>query len=225
MNAALQADLPDPSFEALQKLPADQRGLPFEALFYKRLQQVSARIHDTDNVDQILLDASADICVLFNAERLTMYAVNAEQTAIVSKVKTGLSSSTDLKLPISSQSIAGYVASSRQLLNLENAYDEPALQRIHPDLKFLKAVDQRSGYRTREMLVAPIAEGSALYGVLQIINNRNNQTFSALEVEGVLELCRTLASAMRQPAVSSASRCMKSAALRIGESARTTNAM
>ena len=31
MNAALQADLPDPSFEALQKLPADQRGLPFEA--------------------------------------------------------------------------------------------------------------------------------------------------------------------------------------------------
>ena len=28
MNAALQADLPDPSFEALQKLPADQRGLP-----------------------------------------------------------------------------------------------------------------------------------------------------------------------------------------------------
>ena len=198
MNAALQADLPDPSFEALQKLPADQRGLPFEALFYKRLQQVSARIHDTDNVDQILLDASADICVLFNAERLTMYAVNAEQTAIVSKVKTGLSSSTDLKLPISSQSIAGYVASSRQLLNLENAYDEPALQRIHPDLKFLKAVDQRSGYRTREMLVAPIAEGSALYGVLQIINNRNNQTFSALEVEGVLELCRTLASAMRQ---------------------------
>ena len=198
MNAALQADLPDPSFEALQKLPADQRGLPFEALFYKRLQQVSARIHDTDNVDQILLDASADICVLFNAERLTMYAVNAEQTAIVSKVKTGLSSSTDLKLPISSQSIAGYVASSRQLLNLENAYDEPALRRIHPDLKFLKAVDQRSGYRTREMLVAPIAEGSALYGVLQIINNRNNQAFSALEVEGVLELCRTLASAMRQ---------------------------
>ena len=198
MSAALQAGLPDPPFEVLQKLPADQRGLPFELMFDKRLQQVSARIHDTDNVDQILLDASADICVLFNAERLTMYAVNAEQTAIVSKVKTGLTSSTDLKLPISSQSIAGYVASSRQLLNLEDAYDEPSLRRIHPDLKFLKAVDQRSGYRTREMLVAPIAEGSALYGVLQIINNRNNQAFSALEVEGVLELCRTLASAMRQ---------------------------
>ena len=198
MSAALQAGLPDPSFEVLQKLPADQRGLPFELMFDKRLKQVSARIHDTDNVDQMMLDASADICVLFNAERLTMYAVSADQTAIVSKVKTGLSNSTDLKLPISSQSIAGYVASSRQLLNLADAYDEPALRRIHPDLKFLKAVDQRSGYRTREMLVVPIAEGSTLYGVLQIINNRNNQTFSALEVDGALQLCRTLAIAIRQ---------------------------
>ena len=107
MSAAVQAGLPDPPFEVLQKLPADQRGLPFELMFDKRLQQVSARIHDTDNVDQMMLDASADICVLFNAERLTMYAVSADQTAIVSKVKTGLSNSTDLKLPISSQSSAG----------------------------------------------------------------------------------------------------------------------
>ena len=180
MSAALKAGLPEPSFEALQKLPADERGLPFEALFYKQLQQVSARIHETDNLDQIMLDASADICALFNAERLTMYAVNAEQSTIVSKVKTGLSSSTDLKLPISAQSIAGYVASSRQLLNLADAYDEQALRRIHPDLKFLKTVDQRSGYRTRQMLVAPIVEGGTLHGVLQIINNRNNPeiTFS-----------------------------------------------
>ena len=76
MSAALKAGLPEPSFEALQKLPADERGLPFEALFYKQLQQVSARIHETDNLDQIMLDASADICALFNAERLTMFAVN-----------------------------------------------------------------------------------------------------------------------------------------------------
>jgi type II secretory ATPase GspE/PulE/Tfp pilus assembly ATPase PilB-like protein len=198
VSAALKAGLPEPSFEALQKLPADERGLPFEALFYKQLQQVSARIHETDNLDQIMLDASADICALFNAERLTMYAVNAEQSTIVSKVKTGLSSSTDLKLPISAQSIAGYVASSRQLLNLADAYDEQALRRIHPDLKFLKTVDQRSGYRTRQMLVAPIVESGTLHGVLQIINNRNNQTFSDLEVDGALQLCRTLATAIRQ---------------------------
>jgi len=30
------------------------------------------RIHDTENIDQIMLEASQDICKLFNAERLTL---------------------------------------------------------------------------------------------------------------------------------------------------------
>jgi hypothetical protein len=43
-----------------------------------------------------------------------LYAVNEDRTAIISKVKTGLNSSRDLKLPISPQSLAGYAAFSRQ---------------------------------------------------------------------------------------------------------------
>jgi hypothetical protein len=54
----------------------------------RQLQQVSSRIHDSENVDQIMLEASQDICKLLNAERLTLYAVNEDSTAIVSKVKT-----------------------------------------------------------------------------------------------------------------------------------------
>src|SRR5450759_3589160 len=101
-----------------QQLHADKRGMTFEALFYKQLQHVTARIHETENVEQIMLEASQDICQLFNADRLTLYAVNEDRTAIISKVKTGLNSSRDLKLPISPQSIAGYVALSKKLLNL-----------------------------------------------------------------------------------------------------------
>lgn len=188
----------DQAFRDFQRLPAEKRGMPFEALFYKQLQQVTARIHETENLDQIMLEASQDICRLFNADRLTLYAVNEDQTAIVSKIKTGLNSSQDLKLPISPQSLAGYVAFSRQLLNLPDVYDDRALKQIHPSLTFLKAVDKRTGYRTRQMLVAPILEGSSLHGVLQIINNKSDQPFSPLEVEGVSQLCKTLATAIRQ---------------------------
>ena len=39
-----------------------------------------------------MLDVSQDICKLFNANRLTLYAVNDDRIAIVSKVKTGLNS-------------------------------------------------------------------------------------------------------------------------------------
>jgi len=186
------------AFYESQKLPADKRGLTFEALFYKQLQQVTARIHDTENLDQIMLDVSPDICKLLNADRLTLYAVSEDQSSIVSKIKTGLNSSRDLRLPITPQSIAGYAAFSRELVNLSDVYDEDALKQIHPALTFLKEVDKRSGYRTRQMLAAPIVEGAVLYGVLQVINNKNDQPFSGLEVEGVTQLCKTLATAIRQ---------------------------
>ncbi len=172
--------------------------MTFEALFYRQLQQVTARIHETENLEQIMLEASEDICKLFNAERLTLYAVNEDRSAIVSKVKTGLKSSRELKLPITPQSIAGYVAFSKQLLNLADVYDGETLKKIHPSLTFLKEVDKRSGYRTRQMLVAPILEGDILHGVLQIINNKGNQPFGELEVDGVSQLCKTLAIAIRQ---------------------------
>jgi hypothetical protein len=188
----------DQAFVESQSLPAEKRGASFEALFYRALQQVTARIHETDNLDQIMLDASQDICKLFNADRLTLYAVNDDGTAIVSKIKTGLNSSRDLKLPISPQSLAGFAAFSKQLINLADVYDDAALKKIHSSLTFLKEVDKRSGYRTREMIVAPIMEADKLHGVLQIINNKSNQPFSDLEVEGVSQLCKTLGTAIRQ---------------------------
>ena len=202
MNAVLKPAVPEKSSEQAffenQKLPPEKRGVTFEALFYKQLHNVTARIHDTENLEQIMLEASQDICKLLNADRLTLYAVNEDRTAIVSKVKTGLNSSRDLKLPISPQSLAGYAAFSRQQLNLADVYDDEALKQIHPALTFLKEVDKRSGYRTRQMLVAPILDGDVLHGVLQIINNKSDQAFGALEVEGVAQLCKTLATAIRQ---------------------------
>ena len=174
-----------------------REGMTFEALFYKQLQHVTARIHETDNIEQIMLETSPDICKLFNADRLTLYVVNEDQTAIISKIKTGLNSSRDLKLPISPQSIAGYVAFSHMLVNLPDVYDDELLKTIHPALTFLKEVDKRSGYRTREMLVAPVLDGKVLYGVLQLINNKSEQPFGDLDIEGVSQLCKTLATAIR----------------------------
>jgi type II secretory ATPase GspE/PulE/Tfp pilus assembly ATPase PilB-like protein len=181
-----------------QMLPPEKRGVSFEALFFRQLQQVTTRIHETENIEQIMLEASQDICRLLNAQRLTLYTVNEDRSAIISKVKTGLNTSKDLKLPISGQSIAGYAGMSRQMLNISDVYDDAALKAISPTLSFLKEVDKRSGYRTKQMLVLPIMDGETLHGVLQVINNKSDQPFGELEVEGATQLCKTLATAIRQ---------------------------
>jgi type II secretory ATPase GspE/PulE/Tfp pilus assembly ATPase PilB-like protein len=168
--------------------------------FQKSLQVVTNRIHATSNIDEIMLEVSADICHLFNADRLTVYATGDDKATIVSKVKIGLNSFRDLKLPIAEHSLAGYCAMSKKILNLKDVYDEAELKKHHPSLRFLQEVDKRTGYRTKQMLCAPIldAEKGDLIGVVQLINNKSGQPFGQLAEEGVTELCQTLAIAFRQ---------------------------
>jgi type II secretory ATPase GspE/PulE/Tfp pilus assembly ATPase PilB-like protein len=168
--------------------------------FQKRLQAVTNKIHATNNIDEIMLEVSADVCALFNADRLTIYFVSEDKQAIVSKVKTGLNSFKDLKLPIAEHSIAGYVALAKQTINVKDVYDDGELRTVNPNLRFLQEVDKRTGYRTKQMLVAPIVEaGSAeLIGVIQLINNKAGVRFGRLAEEGVGELSQTLAIAFKQ---------------------------
>src|SRR5690349_1305460 len=168
--------------------------------FQKQLQAVTNKIHATSNIDEIMLVVSADVCALFNADRLTIYSVSEDKQAIVSKVKTGLNSFKDLKLPIAEHSIAGYVALAKKTINIKDCYDEAELRSINANLRFLQEVDKRTGYRTKQQLVAPIVEqgSSELIGVIQIINNKAGVPFGALAEEGVSELSQTLAIAFKQ---------------------------
>ena len=166
--------------------------------FYYQLDIILARIRDSVDLDQTILEISNEICKLLNADRLTLYSLNDERTAIVSKIKTGLNGSRDLRLSISPQSVAGFVALSRKSLNLPDVYDEGSLKLADPSLTFLVAVDKLSGYRTKQMLVAPIVDGENLHGVLQVINNKVDKPFGDLAVDGVTKLCDALAVAYRE---------------------------
>jgi len=72
-------------------------------------------------------------------------------------------------LPMSPDSIAGYVAQTGETLNLADAYDPPK------DKPFVinRSFDEATGYRTGSMLVVPMAntEGD-IVGVLQLINKK-----------------------------------------------------
>jgi type II secretory ATPase GspE/PulE/Tfp pilus assembly ATPase PilB-like protein len=169
--------------------------------FQKQLQAVTNKIHATNNIDEIMLEVSADVCALFNADRLTIYSMGEDKQSIISKVKTGLNSFKDLKLPIAEHSIAGYCALAKKTINIKDCYDDVELRGINPNLRFLQEVDKRTGYRTKQQLVAPIGEqgGSGeLIGVIQIINNKAGVAFGTLAEDGVAELSQTLAIAFKQ---------------------------
>ncbi|USX24014.1 GAF domain-containing protein [Oxalobacteraceae bacterium OTU3CINTB1] len=166
------------------------------AAFLPQLRSVGDSIGATGDIDDIMLNLSAGICELFGADRLSIYALGEDKASLVSKLKTGLASFKQLKLPISADSIAGYAALSGRTLNLRDVYDEEELRSHAPALRFQLGVDRRTGYRTREMLVAPIVDGGgAVLGVVQLINNRHGGPFPPLIEDGVRELARLLAGA------------------------------
>ena len=171
--------------------------------FLQKLQRVTNRIHATANVEEIMLDLGLDFCDLLDCDRFTLYAVTPDKEHIVSKVKTGLATFRDLRLPVGPSSIAGFVAQSRQLVAIADVYNEAELRALSPELQFQRGVDQRTGYRTREMLVAPLQNAAGeLLGVVQFINHRGNGgaggPFPPRALEAVRQLCETLSVALGQ---------------------------
>jgi len=71
------------------------------------------------------------------------------------------------RLPLTSESVAGHVALTGAILNLEDAYSPPGGAPFHINRSF----DEETGYRTRSMLVVPMRtpEGETI-GALQLIN-------------------------------------------------------
>ncbi len=168
--------------------------------FHRNLQTLVNKIHATQNLDELMVELSPLLCEHLAADRLTIYVVGEDKNSIVSKVKTGLNSFKDIRLPLNERSIAGYCALNKQRLNVADVYDEAELARYNPELKFLSEVDKRTGYRTKQMLVVPIVDDrdNSLVGVLQLINNKRDEPFSVLVLEGAIEISKTLAVALKQ---------------------------
>jgi hypothetical protein len=70
-------------------------------------------------------------------------------------------------VPITTSSMAGFVASTRSTLNIPDVYALDASAPYHHDPKF----DQRNGYRTRSLLAVPLTDpDNHVLGVLELIN-------------------------------------------------------
>jgi sigma-B regulation protein RsbU (phosphoserine phosphatase) len=130
-----------------------------------------------------VLNSTLDIAELFDrilnmatqhtgAERASLFLHDAEKGELWSLLAQGLEQK-EIRLP-AGKGLAGWVAQSGETLNIEDAY---------ADARFDKSVDQRSGFRTRNLLVMPVKDRSGrIVGVLQLLNKPGGP-FTADDVE------------------------------------------
>ncbi|MEB3210618.1 MAG: GAF domain-containing protein [Leptolyngbyaceae bacterium] len=99
---------------------------------------------------------------LMKADRSTLFLLDAEHKQLWSRVAAADGETMiDIRIP-ADKGIAGYVASTKQPLNIPVAYEDP---------RFDPSTDKRTGYVTRNILCMPIFNSKGqLIGVTQLIN-------------------------------------------------------
>ncbi|MFZ6017676.1 MAG: hypothetical protein ACOYU0_08815 [Nitrospirota bacterium] len=84
-----------------------------------------------------------------------------------------------------------------EMVNIPDVYDSMALKNINPDLKFDYTWDQKTGYKTTQVLVAPVSFGNRLFGVIQLINKKDGTAFVEEDEKNIMEIARVLGIAFR----------------------------
>jgi type II secretory ATPase GspE/PulE/Tfp pilus assembly ATPase PilB-like protein len=167
------------------------KSLEDQLRFQKKLNNITNRIHAAKDTNDILLNLQSEILGLFDADRITIYMVDGIKKQIVSKFKTG-NEVAEIRVPLGSGSIAGFCAASGRLVNIANAYDQNELKSTNGDLSFDKSWDEKTGYKTTQVLAAPISYNKYLLGVIQLINKKSGKPFNSEDHTSVQEISKVL---------------------------------
>jgi len=174
---------------------SEMQDLKTEVEYRTNLQEICNKIYAALNLDEIIINLKDEIMGLFAAERMTIYYVDGVRREIVSRFKSGDEIS-EIRVPISPTSIAGYSVHTKQLVNIADVYDKAELHRIDPLLEFDSSWDRKTGFRTTQVLVVPIVYKTFLLGAVQLINKKGGTVFTKAEESYVTELAKIMGIAM-----------------------------
>lgn len=145
---------------------------------FKRLKELNAigvalsTERDRDALFDMILAKSRAIT---NADAGSLYLVEGDEGA-GKRLRFKISQNDSMELnyeesvmPISKQSIAGYVAVTGETLNIPDVYEIPADR----EFKFNRQFDESTGYRTASTLAIPMKNHvGEIIGVIQLINSK-----------------------------------------------------
>jgi HD-GYP domain-containing protein (c-di-GMP phosphodiesterase class II) len=145
------------------------------------ITQISLEINEVKDLDILLERILTHVRRFFNADAGSIYQKQGDELKFSYTQNDTLQKrlGPERKLiyntffvPINNQSIAGYVARNRQIVNIPDAYKMSGLEPYTFDSNF----DNISDYRTCSILTVPMTnQRGDVLGVMQIINARDDQ--------------------------------------------------
>ena len=130
-------------------------------------------------LDQALEAFTLKLGAVLQAERATLFLLDRQSHELWSKVAQGDGERPlEVRIPLDA-GIAGQVAASGKILNVDDAYAHPLFDR---------SVDERTGFRTRSILCAPIRNRHGdVFAVAQLLNRRAADRFDEADEQRLSE--------------------------------------
>ncbi|MCB0331665.1 MAG: Flp pilus assembly complex ATPase component TadA, partial [Bdellovibrionales bacterium] len=159
------------------------------------LAGVMSMMHQAETFEDVFEHLEPKLCAYLECERISIYVRGRADREIVAKFMSG-SSGREIRVPINTNSVAGYVAMSHNSVLIADAYNDGELKAIDPKLSFNRSFDSKTGFRTKAILAVPIKFKDVFLGVLQGINCSRGE-FSQEHLERANGLACTLAQKFR----------------------------
>ncbi len=127
-----------------------------------RLMEVTRAISSELDIDKLLRKIMSIATELLDAERSTLFVHDPLRDELWSRVAEGLAAR-EIRIA-SNAGIAGDVFTTRQVVNIPDAYSDP---RFNPE------IDRKTGFRTRSILGVPVINKHGVpIGVVQVLNRQ-----------------------------------------------------
>jgi GAF domain-containing protein len=150
------------------------------------LIQAAERLCRETNTDNLIGEILDLACSLAEADRGSVFLIDASGTKLISKVARG--QERPFLIPID-RGIAGHVALTGEILNIADVYE---------DERFNSNVDKQTGYKTKSLLTLPVFDHQChVVAVVQLMNKIGASEFSDFDVKLCEGICVFTGNAIR----------------------------
>lgn len=150
------------------------------------LIEFGVKVSHEVRMDNLLDIVAEQINKILSVGRCTIFIKDHERNELWSKTLHGKGLEyTEIRVPLTSKSILAHVANTGEIINIENAYEDP---------RFSMEIDMVTDFKTNHMLVVPLKNNAGkVLGVFNVSNKLDGTAFDKKD-EGILLLLATLAS-------------------------------
>lgn len=166
--------------------------------FVQELAKVYQRLRYSKKLPVAMREVEEDLLKLLGVKLLTIYQCVDHCAELLATVKAGDTRGDDseIRVPFSPGSIAGYVALSHRSLLIKDVNDGAELSAMHPRLRYNSSFSEERGWKVKSQIVVPIKD-EVLLGVLQLVRFEGDPEFTRLDLKYALMLSQILAKQYR----------------------------